>query len=574
MRKNVIKILKFIFVIGLIIGLLFFGIEGYKELKSILPSFQKEDITELMPGIDEDYTYVIFEDKLMELTHYPKIVDEKIYLPIDFVIGYLNPNFYWDEAEKTLTYTTNNDVIRMKTDDITYFVNDEPLNLNFPILELEDNMAYIPSDLLNKFSQYELTYNKELDLLMIDDSTKDATYGNISVKETYLRVEENDKSHYIIKLQKSDRVKIYDESESWYYVRTKDGYLGYVKKKDMSDTFIILGNPIKEEVNNYNTKKNINGKINFVWNQVFNVNANSNVYDHLKDVNGLDVLSPTWFSIKDSDGNISNIADLDYVDWAHKNGYQVWALIDNGFSASISHDVLGSTSKREKLIKQILAFAAVYNLDGINIDFESVAKEDGPAYVQFIRELSPYLKNQGIIVSVDMYVPSDWTKHYNREEVSKVVDYVIVMAYDEHWAGDSESGSVASIDFVNNAIVNTLKDVPKEKLILGLPYYTRLWQEQVQDGQTVVTSTAYSMEGALNVLSQNNADIIWDDSVKQYYCQYMIGDITYRIWLEDERSIEEKTKLITEYDLAGAAGWKLGLEKKEVWEVLYKYLKK
>jgi len=371
----------------------------------------------------------------------------------------------------------------------------------------------------------------------------------------------------------TNTLTIYGETLEWYYVRTSEGYFGYIQKKDASEKIIEVGLVEPHQSVAYQDSKNFNGKINLVWHQVTTVSSNSYIADALEGVHDLDVISPTWFAIDDEEGNISNIASKDYVDYAHAQGIDVWALFSNSFSSSLTHEVLSSTEKREKVIKQILAFSALYNLDGINLDFESVAEEDGPYFVQFIREITPYLKNQGLVVSVDMYVPKPWTEHYNREAIGEVIDYLIIMGYDEHWGGSPESGSVASKNFVYEGIIDTLQVVPNEKIILGVPYYTRRWAEELVDGVIDVSSRAFSMNAAYDLLVENNATIVWDEEVGQYYGEYTIDDVLYRIWLEEERSIDVKVSLAMDYDLAGIAGWKLGLEKDEIWDVLYDYLK-
>jgi len=571
MKKVATIIFRITIISAFIILLSVFLLKGFAKLRELFPGYEKAHASEIFEGIEEDYTYVVFEDQPIVLNHYPVILENKIYLPIDFVIEYLNPNFYWDEKESTLTYTTTQDVVRMKSDELNYFVNDEPLRLNMPIIQMEDSSGYIPLDLLGKFCTYSVKYNEELDLLIIDDVKKDSVQGSIKTEKVKLRITKNKNSNYIKKLQLGENVKIYEESEQWYKVRTEEGYIGFLQKDSIVETTNIPGK--QEEMKAHSPVPSFDGKVNIVWHQVTNASANSGLMKTIEGASGLDVLSPTWFAISDSDGNISNLADVSYVNWAHDQGYQVWALLSNSFSSTITHDVLSSTEKREKVIKQILALAAIYELDGINIDFESIAKEDGIHYVQFMKELTPYLKKQGLIVSVDLYVPSAWTAHYNRGEIGKIVDYVMIMAYDEHWSGSAESGSVASIGFVEKGIIDTLKEVPKEKIILGLPYYTRLWMEEVVEGEVVVSSKAYSMKKAYEILVENKADIKWDEIVAQYYGEYIIEDITYKIWLEEEKSIEEKVSLAIEYDLAGVSGWKLGLEKDEVWQVLEEYLK-
>ncbi len=571
MKKIAIIVFRVVIISIFIILLTIVLFKGFVKLKELFPGYEKAHASQFFEGIDEDYTYVVFEDQPLALLHYPVILEDKIYLPIDFVIEYLNPNFYWDEKESTLTYTTTQDVVRMKSNELDYFINDKPLKLNMPIIRMEDSSAYIPLDLLGKFCDYEVKYNDELDLLVIDDVKRDSMYGSIRKGKVKLRITTSENSNYIKKLAEGEKVKIYEENEKWYKVRTEEGYIGFLQKNSIEDITNIVGK--QEEWLPHPPVPGYEGKVNIAWHQVTNVSANSGLINALEGVTGLDVLSPTWFALSDSEGNVSNIADVSYVNWAHDQGYQVWALFSNSFSSTITHDVLSSTEKREKVIKQILALSAIYELDGINIDFESIAKEDGIFYVQFIKELTPYLKKQGLIVSVDMYVPSAWTAHYDRTQVGSIVDYLIIMGYDEHWSGSKESGSVASIGFVKKGISDTLKEVPKEKVILGLPYYTRLWKEELIDSEVVVSSKAYSMNRAYEILVENKAIIEWNEEVGQYYGEYDIGEVTYKIWLEEERSIEEKVKLAKEYELAGVSGWKLGLEKDEVWQVLKDYLK-
>ena len=269
---------------------------------------------------------------------------------------------------------------------------------------------------------------------------------------------------------------LFDESGDWFYVRTERGIVGYISKKHIGNIKEVEGKAVVEE-ESFPTWEPVQGKINLVWDQVFKVES-SEVPSKFEPIYGLDVLSPSWFEIEDEEGNLRNIASRRYVDWAHSQGYQVWAMITNPFSdPDLTHKVLSNTDSRENIIKQLLAFSSIYNLDGINIDFESLKKETGEYYVQFIRELTPLLKEQGLVVSVDMYVPSGWTRHYNRSEVGKVVDYIMIMGYDEHWSTSPKSGSVASIGWVEEGIKNTLKEVPNESHSRNSLLY-RLWAEE------------------------------------------------------------------------------------------------
>lgn len=555
--------------------LLLGGFFAYHYIIDMLPNFEQANMREILPNYQKGKLSVIIEDENVEINYTPKLVEEKLYLPVDLVNKYIDPYYHWDEKEKTLTYTTSNKVIRMKNDDLTYFVNSEPLELDMPIMTFETDMAYIPMDFILEFSDIEFELNKDLKILVFDYLSNKYKTSNVVKKKSYIRIDTNEKSKVVEKLSINDELRVYEQYDGWVKVRSESGLLGYMKRTDLGVIKDIYPKIAKQEDDpQYNDKKNIDGLINIAWHQVTRTAANSSIKKVLEDVKGLDVISPTWFSIKNSDGDISNIASSEYVQYAKSKGYQVWALFSNKFDKKITHDVLSSTEKREKVIKQILALTSIYNLDGINIDFENVAKEDGIYFVQFIRELTPYLKAQDVVVSVDTYVPSAWTAHYNRTEVGKVVDYVIIMGYDEHWSTSPESGSVASIGFVERGILDTLKEVRKEKVILGLPYYTRLWTEEEVDGLINVSSKAYSMDRARKILDDNDAEIVWNDEVKQFYGDYAKDNKVYKIWLEEERSIEEKVKLVIENDLAGVAGWKIGLEKNEIWDVLHDYLKK
>jgi spore germination protein YaaH len=308
-----------------------------------------------------------------------------------------------------------------------------------------------------------------------------------------------------------------------------------------------------------------------VFHQVFNEDAADNLAGLINATKDVSIVSPTWFSVNDVSGTISSLATKEYVDVAKSLGLEVWALVDD-FNTEISmYDVLSYTSRRETLSNALVEAALEYKLNGINIDFEKISSDAGEHYIEFLRELSVKCRNNGIVLSVDNYVPTPYTEHYNREEQGKIVDYVVVMAYDEYYAGSEVAGPVASIGFVTDAINNTLAVVPKEKTIIAIPFYTRLWKETAE-GE--VTSESFSMTPAANLLTDNDVEAKWDDSVGCYYGEYQKDGATYRMWQEEEKSIEEKMKAIYEAEVAGVAAWKLGLEKEIIWDVIIPYLNK
>ena len=315
--------------------------------------------------------------------------------------------------------------------------------------------------------------------------------------------------------------------------------------------------------------------------------ANNSVLEVIASTKGLTTISPTWFSVVDNAGNISSIASSTYVNYAHQSGIDVWALVDN-FSDNIDQmELLSHTSARENLVNQLISEALKSGIDGINVDFEQIPTEVGEHYIQFIRELSVKCRLNNLVLSVDNYVPMGYNEHYHREEQGVVADYVIIMGYDEHYNGSLEAGSVASYDYVKSGIEETLKDVPAEKVVNGMPFYTRLWREEPKTAEELeaqkgseaglyemkVTSEALGMKAAMNRVSSAGAEIVWDDVTKQNYAQWQGADgATYKIWLEDASSLEAKLQLMKEYNLAGTAAWKLGFETSDIWELILKYV--
>lgn len=538
-----------------------------------LPSFKVVNYRE---GLNIDQGVLTNVNNKLIISQNTSIYKEdnsEIFIPIDIVSEYIDKYIFWDEQENKLTITTENNVIRMHTEELLYFVNNEPLSLNIPVYNI-DGVAYIPREFLTDFYNLNIDYNKETKIVDITFLKDDKTLAYISSKNAPLRFEPNKKSEIIRKLQNNETIYVLEKTENKYTkIKTSDGYIGYVKSSSISGTFTESGKVIEDTEEKKETWNVENGKINLVFDQITTVNANNlDAKRVLHD--GVDVLVPTWFSFENENGDIVNIADKGYVNWAHKNGYQVWGLITDNFNSTISHAVLSSTDVREYVIKQLLAFVSVYNLDGINIDFESVPKTDGTYFVQFIRELAPLLKEQGAILSVDMFVPKSWTEHYNRKEVAKASDFIIVMGYDEHYAGSKESGSVASISWSKEAIVNTLaQNVPKEKLILGIPFYTRIWSEENINGKIELSSKAYGMESAYDFMKQKNGEFIWLEDVGQYYCEVKENNVTYKVWLEDETSLKKRLDLVLKYDIAGTGAWKRGLEKDIIWDILKQKLK-
>jgi len=328
------------------------------------------------------------------------------------------------------------------------------------------------------------------------------------------------------------------------------------------------------QLNTVRQKHTFNGKINLVWDHI---TGQSRDLAREAKISGLDVISPTWFAIVNEDGLVANKADIKYVQDAHTKNYKVWALINNSFDRDLTRKVLNNERARQNVIKQLVVYSSLYNLDGINIDFENIYDDDRDKLSQFVRELTTALKEQNLTVSIDITVPSNtpyWSACYDRQELGKIVDYVMVMTYDEHWRTSQISGSVASLGWVDKGIAATLKYIPKEKLLMGIPFYTREWEEITENGKVKVKSKTLSMEQAEKIVKENNVQPVWLSDKGQFYVQYEKKGARYRIWLEEEKSIRLKAELVHKYGLAGAAAWRKDFEKAQIWDVLNTTLKK
>lgn len=315
-------------------------------------------------------------------------------------------------------------------------------------------------------------------------------------------------------------------------------------------------------------------RINLVWEYV---HEKSPDLSKERKIEALDVIVPTWFHIVDHEGTVVNNGDKKYVEDAHEKGYKVWGLVSNSFDPDLTSSILNDLQIRKKVIGQLIAYASLYDLDGINIDFENIHYGDKDQLVKFVEEIKYYAKKQNLVLSMDITVPSTserWSKVYDRKDLGEIVDYMAVMTYDEHWASSPVSGSVASIGWVERGIVNSMELIPQEKILLGLPFYTRQWKEyQGEDGKLKVESKAISMETAKQIVDDKGIDVVWDEETAQYYAQYREEDIVYKIWLEDPRSIARKISLVEKYDLGGTAAWRRGFEDVEVWSVLEEIIK-
>ena len=569
-----------------ILVLIVIGIVGGAFLlKRYSPSKEKADLKKYY-GIEQDnQVAVIIDNQILEAK--AAMFDGKPYLEYSLVRDYLNDRFYWDSNENILLYTLPEGTIRADVGSNEYTLQKEKKSEDYTIIKTEGSTAYIALDFVQKYTNIEFkTYEDPQRAMIISDWGKIRT-ATVK-KDTQVRYRGGVKSPYLTEVSKKDKVTVIENEGDWKKVRTEDGYIGYIKKNCLkNEKEETISREFEEQVYT-NISKDYT--INMAWHVVTNQSANEKVLQTIADTKGLTTISPTWFTIADTDGNINSLASSQYVNYAHQSNIEVWALVrdfDGGIgSYEESYEVLSHTSKRENLVNQLIAEALQTGIDGINVDFEKISAECGEHYIQFIRELSVKCRQNGLVLSVDNYVPKTYNAHYHIEEQGKVADYVIIMGYDEHYSGSYESGSVASLNFVKEGIEATLNAVPKEKVINAVPFFTRLWKEvpkteeelaeeagtEAAEYSVKVTSEALGMEAAEQAIADAGAQTTVDEATKQNYAQWEADGATYKIWLEDETALEEKLKLMKEYKLAGTAAWRLGFEKSSVWELILKYV--
>ncbi|MBO8164661.1 MAG: SH3 domain-containing protein [Brevibacillus sp.] len=505
-----------------------------------------------------------------------RMEQNQLLLPFDFVKEHLDPDLYWDEPSQSVVVTTKDKVLRMESNKLVAFLNRNPVDLRVPVQELE-GVRYIPYAPLEKLYPFRITHVPENDVLIVEKAGESVQQGEIEAdpseqaKPTPLRTDPSRKAPVVADLQPEDVVDIWREEAGWYYVQTDDGLVGYVPEEKVKLTGIREVPVPASGERDQAVWKPLGRKITLVWEHV--VGRTPNPAD-IPELPGVNVVSPTWFELSDDQANLTNKADAAYVQWAHQRGYQVWALVSNGFNPDWTKAMLADFHKREKMISQILHYAHVYNLDGINLDFENVYLDDKERLVQFVRELTPYLHEQGLTVSMDVTIKSSsdrWSRFYDRAALAKIVDYIAVMTYDEHWAASPIAGSVASLPWVEQGLQGVLEEVPHDKLLLGVPFYTRLWKEEKQaDGSVKVSSKALSMSQAEQWLAERNLKPAPDAKSGQLFASYVdpSDGATYKIWLEDVSSMQKRMELVRKYNLAGIAAWRRGFEQPAIWTTI------
>jgi len=559
---------------------------GMKLVEKYSYSEERADMEAYYELEGDEEVAIIYNNEFIE--DQAKYVNGVVYLRLDTVKNFINDRFYWDANENLLRYTTSTALVSVPAESTNYTIAKDTHSSNHILVKADAETAYIAIDFVKTYSDFAYEIFTEPNRVVITNAWGDYT-TTTAKKDTELRILGGIKSPILCDISKGDELTILEELENWTEVITSDGVIGYVKSKNLGATATktLTSDYTPDEFTHI--KKDF--EINMAWHQVFNRSANSNISSVLSGTKGLNVISPSWFYLKDENGGIGSLASTDYVNYCHQHGVEVWALVSNFGAADQGLEnpnlttILTHTSSRDNLVNNLISAAIQYNLDGINVDFESVSPEVGDSYIQFIRELSLKCANNGLVLSVDNYVPTAYTAFYDRAEQALFADYVVIMAYDEHYSG-SEPGSVASIGWVTEGVENTLKEVPADQIILGMPFYARVWCLTPEDGESIpedgsvidsftnykISCYSASMGEQKRLANANGVTPVWSDEVAQHYVEYKNSGSIYQIWMEDAASIEAKLKVMDSFGLAGASFWKLGLEQSAVWDTIIKYI--
>ena len=524
--------------------------------------------TEYMAGneyfnlTDENSVALIQNGELLE--EQAVLIGGEPYAAYTYVESQLNSCFYWDEETKGILLTTSGGVQTLLPGDaaIAKTPGGQPA-----VQQESDGTVYISLDVVKEYTDLDYAYYSDPNRVVIRNEWDGVEQATVQSDTAQVRQKGGIKSLILADVQKGDTLLYLENLDNWCKVMTADGYTGYIQTEDISEPEAIEARTAKKDSYERITRDH---KINLVWHQSTSTESNDAMAEMTAEMTGVNVISPTWFSVTDETGTISSLASADYVKLAHEAGREVWGLIDNFNEAFDETTDLAYASVRSRIIEQLLAEAASCGMDGINVDFENLKEAGIPHYLQFLRELTSAAHAQNLVVSVDTPVPQAYTMYYQRGEQARFVDYMIVMAYDEHFAGSEEAGSVSSLPFVQQAVEEMTRVMPADQVICGIPFYTRVWTEKF--GQSAITSEVLGMDGAKNYAKENQMTETWDASLGQNVATVETSDARYTIWMEDEQSMEEKLKVIQSADLAGVAEWKLGFEREAIRSLISEYI--
>ena len=498
-------------------------------------------------------------------------IDENnnVFLSLADIRNYFDKYIEYNKENGDIVTTSEINIAKMSTKNNEITINGEEEKLNSSAIEKNDTI-YLPfSEISEKVYDVDLEYIQDTNTIIIDSLDRKQEVAN-TTKETKLKYKPQTLSGTLEKIEANEQVVYIEETNNWAEVRSKDGTIGYIKKEDLGNV------EVAREAKEYIDK--VEGKVNLVWDYY---SEYAKAPDRMGEtMDGVNVVSPSFFSLeRESNGEIYDNAKDDgaeYIEWAHNNNYQVWAMFSNNSLKDTTSQILNDYEKREAMIENLMDLVEEYNLDGVNVDFENMNESDKNVYSRFLIELAPRLKKIGKTLSVDVTAPDGsetWSLCFDRNTIANVADYIVFMAYDQYGTSSNKAGTTAGYNWVEANIKKFLgqEDVDPEKIILGIPLYMRLWEE---DDDGTAKPEVVNMKDMFDVLPENQV-AKWDEELKQYYVEYEEDGKTYKMWVENEKSVGEKINLANQYNLAGIAFWEKDRETNdEFWTFVKEQLNK
>lgn len=565
--KRIIPVIVALLLI-VIIGGIYFGDKLWDKY-----SYGKElaDLDEYF-GVTDGRLAIILQDEMVE--EQAVVTDNAVYFDLDTVHRYFNEGFYADTAEQKLLYTTAVDTVTALFGENSYSDENGGGQTGYTICYMDGDTLYIAADYVKLFTNYEYArFDRHMQVYTEWGVKETMTVA----KNTQVRTLGGIKSPILRQVEKGEVVELLDQMETWSKVKTSDSIIGYIENKRLSNLNTEIETPVTDYDAPEYTVTAMENKVSLGWHAIGGPSGGSSTLDAMiTEVKGSDgklsinVIAPTWFSLSDNSGSFQSFAETSYVDRAHSYGLQVWGVWDNFNYASntgtavSSYQVLSSTTVRQQLAQNIVNTSLSLGLDGVNIDFEGLTEDCGRHYIQFLRELSVLCRKNGLVLSVDNYVPFNFNNFYRLDIQGEIADYVIIMGYDEHWHGSPNPGSVASIDYVSNGLSRTLEQVPAEKVVNALPFYTILWKTEGDS----VTDEYITLANEASFMQRIGKEAQWDEETCQNYAEWQEGSVTYQIWLEDEDSINVKLNVMKAQNLGGVAVWRLGYGTESAWKLI------
>ncbi len=559
------KIIPVLIALFLIIVIAVVGV-GSKLIEKYSYSKERADLTAYFDVRGEGDVPVILQDERIE--EHARLIDGVCYFDLAMVHQYFNDRFYEDKKEGLLLYTLPDAIVSTVIGTQTVAKGGEESGRDYVIARYEGEQLYVAADYVKEYSNFSYELYTEPYRMQVYTEWNARRTATV-LKDTQVRYQGGVKSDVLTDVSRGTEVIVLEEMENWSKVKAEGAFIGYVENKRLSEQTTVEPTPVTDYTEPVYMSNTRDHKINLAWHVVAGMAGNDTLVPLMQGTKSINVVSPTWFALSDNAGNFTSFASENYVGTAHDMGLEVWGLIDNFSHEGVdTYEVLAGFSTRQYLINGLIDTALQYKLDGINIDFENISLDAGEPFVEFIRELSIPCREHGIVLSVDNYVPMGYTDHYDREEQGVVADYVIIMGYDEHHRGSDTAGSVASIDFVEKGIADTVAQVPAHKVINAIPFYTRIWETK----GTTIDSQAVGIETAKQYLADHGITTTWDEVTCQNYGEYQAGDSFYQVWMEDEESIRVKLNIMSKYEIAGVAEWQLAFAVDSVWDVIEEYM--